>query len=128
MSERSKEFHMPWGTLVALSAALGVGALIGARLSRDAIAVLLGVVAGVAAGIPTALLLMAVTRRGETPGEERYDEREPTQRAMPPVIVVAPGSIPQQLPYAIPGYQATIPGGERQFRVMGYEEDDAEPW
>ncbi len=130
MSEQPKRFRMPWGTLLAISVALGGGALIGARLSSDAVAVLLGVVAGVAAGIPTALLLMAVTRRRD---QDRHDDYEPVQRDLPPVIVVTPASAPQQLPpYAIPGYQTATPGRQRQFRVMGYEGEEegaeAELW
>jgi hypothetical protein len=113
-------------------------------MSSDAIAVLVGVIAGVAASIPCALLLMAVTRRREAEEPERYDERHDEdhrdndrryseridpRRAMPPVIVVAPGNAaPQQLPYAASfPYQAPQPQAQRQFRIMGYEEAEAQP-
>jgi hypothetical protein len=111
-------------------------------MSSDAIAVLVGVIAGVAASIPCALLLMAVTRRREAVERERYDDqryderryndrrysdRIDPRRAAPPVVIVTPGSAtPQQLPYAASfPYQATQP--QRQFRVMGYEEAEAQP-
>jgi hypothetical protein len=106
--------------VVAFVVALGV--MLGSRMSSDAIAVLVGVVAGVAASIPTALLLMAVTRRGDAKRSERYDG---ARQGTPPVIVVAPGQMPQgQLPYPV-SYRYEAPRQEqgRQFRVMGWEDD-----
>ena len=135
--------------LLAVAFMVTLGVVVGARLSSDAIAVLVGVIAGVAASIPCALLLMAVTRRREeefkTPSFHEPDpySRQPTYHdsrpAPPPVIVVTPGSSPQQLaPWAnspgnwqsVPDYQA---GGyqspahaQRRFRVMGYDEQEDE--
>jgi hypothetical protein len=112
--------------------------VIGTRMSSDAIAVLVGVIAGVAASVPTALLLMAVTRRREEEFEEPYYQ-EPQRASSPPVIVVAPGNVPQSFPQypANYPYQMPPPSHQRQFRVMGYEEEDeqqqegeveAQPW
>jgi hypothetical protein len=127
--------------LLALAFVVTLGVVVGTRMSSDAIAVLVGVIAGVAASIPCALLLLVVTRRRE-PEEDapyngtRYDEGR--YRQAPPVIVVTPGGAsPQQLPYGL-GYGYPAPYGEappglsagrRQFRVMGYdeEEDEATP-
>jgi hypothetical protein len=112
--------------LLAVAFMVTLGVVIGTRMSSDAIAVLVGVIAGVAASIPCALLLMAVTRRRES---EFVEEREPVRQAGPPVIVVTPGASPQQqqLPqYAPYGLPAERPQNRRQFRVMGYEDDDAE--
>jgi hypothetical protein len=130
--------------LLALGLFVTLGVVIGTRMSSDAIAVLVGVIAGVAASIPCALLLMAVTRRREVEGYERYDEqryddrryndrrysdRMGPHRETPPIVIVTPGqTAPQQLPYAASfPYQAAPPQGARQFRVMGYEEGEAQP-
>jgi hypothetical protein len=120
--------------LLVLAFIVTMGVVIGTRMSSDAIAVLVGVVAGVAASIPCALLLMAVTRRRELEvagrredgSFERYEEQ---RRGMPPVIVVTPGNAaPQPLPYGggYP-YQLPQPQEQRQFRVMGIEEEEPQP-
>jgi hypothetical protein len=130
--------------LLALAFIVTLGVVVGTRMSSDAIAVLVGVIAGVAASIPCALLLMAVTRRPEKRERERYDdqlvddrrqndwrysERIDARGAAPPIVIVTPGhTVPQQLPYAAPfPYQPAQAGSQRQFRVMGYEEPDAQP-
>jgi hypothetical protein len=114
--------------LVAVAFAVTLAAVVGTRLSSDAIAVLVGVVAGVAASIPTALLLIVVTRRREEEDDEDtyYQER---RRDNPPVIVVAPGGAPQALPQYMGSYPAQLapPTGRRRFRVMGYDDDELEP-
>jgi hypothetical protein len=110
--------------------AIVLGVVIGARLSSDAIAVLVGVIAGVAAGIPTALLLIFVTRRRREEVEpEPYDGR---RQMVPPVIVVTPGNAPQSWPPygyagAPPAQQLPPMSGPRRFRVMGLDEEDMEP-
>jgi hypothetical protein len=108
--------------LLTVAFVVSLGVVVGTRMSSDAIAVLAGVLAGVAASIPTALLLMVVTRRRDQEVEP-YDE---PARSSPPVIVVAPGGISQpQLPYpmAYP-YQGPAPARGRQFRVMGLDEEE----
>ncbi len=113
--------------VVAFTVALGV--VIGTRLSSDAIAVLVGVIAGVAASLPTALLLLVVTRRRQDYEPEPYEE--PRQTTAPPVIVVTAGSMPQVLPH----YSTGAPGAQqlplahspRRFRVMGLDDDEMEP-
>ena len=121
--------------LLALAFVVTLGVVVGTRMSSDAIAVLVGVIAGVAASIPCALLLMAVTRRRER-DEAPYDDMPyaapsyPHYRQPPPVIVVTPGAAQQQVPYGAPyGAPDAGPYGmqsnrRRQFRVMGYEEED----
>ena len=108
--------------LLAIAFVITLGVVVGTRMSSDAIAVLVGVVAGVAASIPTALLLMVVTRRREQEVEP-YDE---PVRSQPPVIVVAPGATPQpQLPYPLAyPYQGPTPSRGRQFRVMGLDTEE----
>jgi hypothetical protein len=116
--------------LLALAFVVTLGVVVGTRMSSDAIAVLVGVIAGVAASIPCALLLVVVTRRRE--GEEEddlYEEpRYEPSRAVPPVIVVTPGAQQPQWPYgALYGNPPQLEGGRggrRQFRVMGYDEEE----
>jgi hypothetical protein len=126
-------------TLLALAFVVTLGVVVGTRMSSDAIAVLVGVIAGVAASIPCALLLMAVTRRQEPEQETSYDGArydDPRYRQVPPVIVVTPGAAPQQqLPYGSSyGYAGPYAGEplgagihmgqRRQFRVMGYDQEE----
>jgi hypothetical protein len=112
--------------VVGLVALVVLGIIVSRRLSSDAIGVLLGVAAGVGASIPTALLLMAVTRRQEDEPERRY--RDEPRQSVPPVIVVAPGSVPQMMGQysGTSPQQLPPPSGRRQFRVMGYDEEDAQ--
>jgi hypothetical protein len=128
--------------LLALAFVVTLGVVVGTRMSSDAIAVLVGVIAGVAASIPCALLLVVVTRRREREEEDdTYEEpRYEPSRAAPPVIVVTPGA-QQQLPYGAPSYgppsygalygdYAQLQGGRsgrRQFRVMGYDQEEDQP-
>lgn len=112
--------------IIALLAAVfmvTLGVVIGTRMSSDAIAVLVGVIAGVVASIPTALLLMAVTRRSEPTYVEEYED--PRQR-MPPVIVVTAGNPAQQQLPPYPGYpyQVQASSARRQFRIMGYDDEE----
>jgi hypothetical protein len=112
--------------------------------------VLVGVIAGVAASIPCALLLLAVTRRRQTAASDPYaavsgpyrdsaHNRAAYERpSAPPVIVVTPGgTVPQQIaPWSTASglvngtvfdpYGNAQPRGQRQFRVMGYEEADSQ--
>jgi hypothetical protein len=116
--------------LLAAVFAIALGVVIGTRLSSDAVAVLTGVIAGVAAGIPTALLLIFVTRRRREEVEpEPYEGR---RQMAPPVIVVTPGNAPQSWsPYGYtgvpPAQQLPAASGPRRFRVMGLDEEDMEP-
>jgi hypothetical protein len=114
--------------LVGLLAVGILGVAVVKRLSSDAVAVLVGVAAGVGASIPTALLLMAVTRRrdDESEREHYYEDR---RQAAPPVIVVAPGSVPQMMGQYPGAYPQQLPpvSGQRQFRVMGYDDEEPEP-
>lgn len=115
--------------VVVLLAGVFIVALVvvmGTRMSSDAIGVLVGVIAGVAASVPTALLLIAVTRPRADEEPQVYEER---RQMTPPVIVVAPGSAPQVMPQyggAYPQQLSSAPG-RRRFRVMGYDDESMEP-
>jgi hypothetical protein len=66
MDERQNRNNR-WGRLKAFAVTLA--AIVGNRLSDQALAVLAGAVCGVGAAIPTSLIIVAVTRwRGESRG------------------------------------------------------------
>ncbi|HOT91764.1 MAG TPA: hypothetical protein PLJ78_03405 [Anaerolineae bacterium] len=113
-----------FGLLGGIAAITGV-VVVTQRLSRDALALLVGLTCGVAAMVPTIGLALFVWRR-----EEHRQPAGRTQPAVtPPVIVVSP---------SLPGYgvQATLPGNaqpqvawhwqpapnERTFTIVGGEE------
>jgi hypothetical protein len=108
--------------LVAMAFAVTLAAVVGRRLSDEALAVLAGAVCGVGAAIPTSLLIVAVTRRRE---EGRVQPPAP-QGPYPPVVVVAPPG-GQQRPSnwnALPS-SLTTPM-QRHFTVMGGAPGDME--
>ena len=115
--------------LVILVFAVTLAAITGARMSTEAIAVVVGVVCGAAAGIPVSLLILLVTSRR---GRQMDDEmRQPVGRsAYPPVVVIQGGAPAQErLPpaYYPSGAAAHQPTG-RQFRVVGdYDIDGGVP-
>lgn len=79
----------------AIGVALIVGAvvlaaMVGQRMSTDAMAVVVGVVFGVAASIPTSLLVVAATRARRDEGYRPREELRPP----PQVIVVQPQPLP----------------------------------
>jgi len=66
--------------LVVIAFSVALAAIVGNRLSDEALAVLAGAVCGVGAAIPTSLLIIAVSRRrgcwrgGGQPVEKQRDE------------------------------------------------------
>jgi hypothetical protein len=66
--------------------AVTMAAVIGSRLSDEALAVLAGAVCGVGAAIPTSLLVVAVSRWRD----ESRVQSAVTQGPYPPVVVVTP--------------------------------------
>ena len=126
-----------WLGLAALVFIGTAGWRIGNALSPDALSMAVGVLFGVMAGVPTALLVMASSRRPRPTQPERDDTREaahgyPAQwgpggyfpPAQPPVIVVTgqPGAQGQMGG----GWQQPMPRPDRRFTVVG--EQDAEDW
>jgi hypothetical protein len=98
---------------------VGLGIVVGNRMSAEATGVVVGVVLGVAASVPMALLIMLfVSRR-----ERKVEEPRPPQPNYPPVVIVNPGNGQVQGmrgPYLPP---ANFTGaGSRAFTVVG--EDD----
>lgn len=111
---------------------------IGDSLSTDALSMAVGVLFGVLAGIPTALLVVAGSRRASSAtegGRQRRDgERAAIQPMMgsylpqPPVIVVAgppassPGGARGGQPWEMP------PRPARSFKIVGEREEWVEEW
>lgn len=114
----------------AVAFAITLAAFVGLRLSTDAIAIIIGAIVGVVASIPTALLIVALTRRSqERAAAEAYEARM-QMKAQPPVVVIAPGG-GSATPWFSPFSQPTLPGREqmsaqRQFRIVGQSGSDAE--
>lgn len=96
---------------------VGLGVIVGSRMSAEAMGVVVGVVLGVAASIPMALLIMLFVARREKKETQRRDS------AYPPVVIVTPGGGQAQsarMPYLPPaGYGGE---GHRAFTVIGDEE------
>jgi hypothetical protein len=107
--------------------AVALAAVIGFRMSADAMAVLVGVACGVLASIPTSLLIVWALARRDQAGHAGHA----TMRNYPPIVVVNPGiqhapttyglpALPPAAPYV--GDGGVFPTGQRVFRVLGDEE------
>ncbi len=129
-----------WTVVIMLAFAVTLAAVIGTRMSTEAMAVAIGVVFGVAAGIPTSILIATVGRRRMEPVEGRM-QVEPSwerRRELPPVIVVNPGGqhpangnfsngyngYQVQWPLA-PAFSAPAP---REVHYIGSEPATGEEW
>ena len=108
--------------LVVIAFAVTLAAIVGNRLSDEALAVLAGAVCGVGAAIPTSLLIIAVSRRRDEP---RAQQSAP-QGVYPPVVVVTPPGGQQQAGAwnALP--PSLVAPMQRHFTVVGEEPTDAE--
>ena len=109
--------------LVTLAFAVTLAAVVGNRLSDEALAVLAGAVCGVGAAIPTSLLIVAVSRRRD---ERQVQAPAPQRSSYPPVVVVAPPGVQQR-----PGGWNALPPSlnapmQRHFNVVGDETIDGE--
>ncbi len=100
--------------LLAVAFTVTMAAVVGQRLSEQAMSVLAGAACGVAASIPTSLLVVWVSRRKQ----EQPAAQVPG--AYPPVIVVQTPQtgLPQgqQMGYNMPPY---FTPGQREFTVVG---------
>jgi hypothetical protein len=113
--------------LLAIGFTVTLAAIIGTRLSAEALAVVIGVICGVAAGIPISLVLLAVSSRREQPLAEPSYSRPNGARydAMPPVVVIQGGTPASGnwLPPYYPAGQPTYDAAPRQFHLVGEHED-----
>jgi hypothetical protein len=109
--------------------AVTLAAIIGQRMSTDAMAVVVGVAVGVAASVPTSLLLVALLRRERTGGwrAEPPAAAQP-QLQSPNVIVLNPADLLGQRrdqPYVPlpPPEMGAADGGMRRLRIIGSDEE-----
>jgi hypothetical protein len=108
--------------LVIVAFSVTLAAVIGQRLSDQAVSILAGAVCGVAASIPTSLLIIWVSRRQQE--SDRRPERH-TPGIYPPVVVVQPPSQPSGASYQVPGYlPPNVQPMPREFTVVGGETDE----
>ena len=109
---------------VALAFSVTLAAVVGNRMSTEAMAVVVGVVCGVAAGIPMSMLLLLVlNRRDRHPEDAPYGQMGGRLGSYPPVVVIQGGSAaPGQL--MPPFYSAPArmqEAAQREFRIVGDE-------
>jgi len=106
--------------LTMLAFAVSLGAVVGYRMSSEAMAVVVGVVCGVLASIPMSLLILIVSRRMD---RQHYEERYEHRREYPPVVVVNPGGVQQLPPLSSPPspYPTQLPV-TREFKVIGEDQ------
>jgi hypothetical protein len=109
--------------------AVTLAAIIGQRMSTDAMAVVVGVAVGVAASVPTSLLLVALLRR-ERAGSWRPEApaSPPQQLQSPNVIVLNPADLLGQRrdqPYVPlpPPEMSAADGGMRRLRIIGSDDE-----
>ncbi len=112
--------------VMAIAFAVILAAVMGLRMSDDAISVVVGVFCGAAAGIPMSLLLLAVLGRRQNPNEEMYSRGMGAHsRTYPPVVVIQ-GGLPLSGSFVSPHYPGPTPlvqAAPRRFRVVGEGED-----
>ncbi len=116
--------------LVGIAFAVALAAVVGNRLSNDALAVVVGAVCGISASIPVTIgLVIAASRnwgREESPREIGYDYGSNRFAPQPPVVIFAPPQ-PAQLPYGLSPSQYVAPpsapalGAPREFKIIGEE-------
>jgi len=112
---------------ILLAFAVTLAAVVGNRMSAEAMAVVVGVVCGVAAGIPMSLLILLVLHRRASQAEEpMYEQVGGRYGAYPPVVVIQGGSpAPNHL---MPPYYSTQlmthEPTQRRFHVVGEGETE----
>jgi hypothetical protein len=115
--------------LIGIAFAVALAAIVGNRLSNDALAVVVGALCGISASIPVTVgLVIAASRhwgREEPVREIGYDYGANRYAPQPPVVILAPSQ--PQLPYGFPQSQFVAPmnapalGAPREFKIIGEE-------
>jgi hypothetical protein len=122
--------------IVLIAVVAMVGWRIGNQISSDAVSMAVGVLFGVLAGVPTALMVLASSRRRSDEEGDVYGRNGRGAYGgyfpQPPVIVVtgAPQGQQTQDQRALPPPNA-FPGqtiDARQFRVVGEKEEWIDEW
>jgi hypothetical protein len=117
--------------VLPLMLAFGVtlAAIIGQRMSTDAMAVVIGVAVGVAASVPTSLLLVALLRRERAGAWRTEPPATPAQQLQSPnVIVLNPADLlgqRREQPYVPlpPPEMNAADGGMRRLRIIGSDDE-----
>jgi hypothetical protein len=107
--------------VLGLILAVALAAVVGKRMSTEALAVVVGVVCGVVASVPTSLLLLVVLNRREERGNVRA-ERSPDGRHAPPVVVIQGGTSQASPAGPQAGYWPAPFSGpmvDRKFQIVG---------
>jgi hypothetical protein len=113
--------NMVWG---AIAFGVTLALVVGLRLDKAALTVVVGVACGIGASIPTGLLVVYVMRRRHTGEAERRRARGVA--GSPPVVVVAPPAAPQlPQPAGWSGPFAAPTPVRREFAVIGEEGVDS---
>ncbi len=113
--------------IVASVFAVALAAVVGNRLSNDAMAVVVGAFCGLMASVPfTIALVIALKQNWGQPPAPRDDFGAQGYLRQPPVVVIAPpqqmsapytaGAGPLYLPPSVPA-----PGAPREFKIIGEE-------
>ena len=115
---------------IGIAFAVALAAVVGNRLSNDALAVVVGATCGISASIPVTIgLVIAASRnwgRDESVREIGYDYGAQRYAPQPPMVIFAPTQ-PAQLPYGFPQNQYVAPmnapalGAPRDFKIIGEE-------
>ena len=115
--------------LAATAFAVTLAVYIGNHLSNEALSVLTGAACGVGAMLPAVLIGAISLLRRREPGNTMPTApwaQQGVQQPYPPVIVVASPSSPNGLPagqwQGMYPQGMNLPGGEREFSVIGEEE------
>lgn len=106
-----------WG---AIAFGVTLALVVGLRLDKAALTVVVGVACGIGASIPTGLLIVYLMRRRDLVEDGRRRGRE--LAGSPPVVVVAPSALPQmphQNNWSGP-FGSPLPV-RREFAVIGEE-------
>ena len=115
--------------LLIVASAVTFAAVIGARMSPEAMGVVIGVVCGASAGIPVSLLLLAAMQRRQHLAADDWSGRGAMSPGSYPPVVVIQGGQPSTTwpglnahdPLQPPFYGAAVDASPREFRVVGGE-------
>jgi len=106
--------------LAVIGFCVGLAAIVGYRMSDEAMAVVIGVVCGVLASIPMSALILVITQRQR---QQSQESRWAQQRNSPPVVVIQGGTAMQrpELPLYQQPPMPMMSSAPREFRVIGEE-------
>ncbi len=109
--------------LICALFAVSLAAVVGVRMSADAMAVIIGIILGLIASIPTSLILLWVLRQRDRQLDAQLGQAPRPVGQYPPVVVVN-GHGPNgygAAPYNPALTAGTSSSGPRSFKVIGHE-------